>query len=125
MATASTHIGTRMIAYYMDENVHGAITKGLRVHSIDVLRVQEDGYAGRTDPDVLERATDLGRILFSQDDDLLREATLRQRSWISFGGVIYAHQENSSIGQCIEDLTYLAQVGRYEDFIDRVYYLPL
>jgi len=114
-----------MIAYYMDENVHGAITKGLRQQGINVLRVQEDGYAGRTDPDVLDRATHLGRVLFSQDDDLLREATWRQRRWASFSGVIYAHQENSSIGQCIEDLAYLAQVGRYEDFIGRVYYLPL
>jgi len=78
-----------MIAYYMDENVHGAITKGLRQQGINVLRVQEDGYAGRTDPDVLDRATHLGRVLFSQDDDLLREATWRQRRWASFSGVIY------------------------------------
>jgi len=114
-----------MIAYYMDENVHGAITKGLRQRDIDVLRVQEDGYASRADPDVLDRATELGRILFSQDDDLLREATLRQRDWRPFSGVVYAHQEHNSIGQCIADLAYLAQVGEPEDFLGRVYYLPL
>ncbi|MCX6049441.1 MAG: DUF5615 family PIN-like protein [Chloroflexi bacterium] len=109
----------------MDENVHGAITKGLRQYDIDVLRVQEDGYAGRNDSDVLDRATELSRVLFSQDDDLLREATLRQRGWRPFSGVIYAHQVHNSIGQCIADLTYLAHVGEVEDFTGQVYYLPL
>ena len=33
----------------MDENVHGAITIGLRLREIDVLTVQEDGYSGVDD----------------------------------------------------------------------------
>ena len=114
-----------MIAYYMDENVHGAITKALRRNDIDVLRVQDDGYIGRNDAEVLDRSTALERVLFSQDDDLLREATSRQRRGERFSGLVYAHQEYASIGQCVEDLSYLANVGVSEDFIDQVYYLPL
>lgn len=45
----------------------------------------------------------MGRVLFTQDDDLLEEATHRQRAGIAFGGVIYAHQEAVSIGQCVQD----------------------
>ena len=90
-----------MIALYMDENVHGAITEALRLRGIDVLRVQDDGYIGRPDDDVLDRATALDRVLFSQDDDLLREASARQRLGKSFGGVIYAHQKKVSVGRCI------------------------
>jgi len=37
-------------------------------------------------------ASELGRVLFTQDDDLLTEATRRQHRGQPFGGVIYAHQ---------------------------------
>lgn len=114
-----------MIALYMDENVKRAITSGLEKRGIDVLRVQDDGYAGRDDRDVLDRSTELGRVLFSQDDDLLREATHRQRQGNEFSGVIYAHQVTVPIGRCIEDLIILAQAGNMDDFAGRVYFLPL
>jgi hypothetical protein len=55
----------------MDVHVKAAITAGLRQRGIDVLTAQEDG-ANRLDDDrLLERATALQRVLFSQDDDLL------------------------------------------------------
>jgi hypothetical protein len=98
-----------MIAYYMDENVHGAITRGLRQRSVDVLRAQDDGYMERPDDQVLDRATELERVLFSHDDDQLREATSRQRRRKMCGGLVYAHQLDVSIGRCIADLEYLAQ----------------
>lgn len=114
-----------MIALYMDENVHGAITRELRKRNIDILRIQDDGYMGRKDNEVLDRATTLARVLFSQDDDLLREARKRQSRGETFGGVIYAHQVDVSLGQCIADLEYFAQAGMPEDFVEQVYFLPL
>ncbi len=114
-----------MIALYMDENVNGDITRALRRRGVDVLRAQDDGYMKRPDDEVLRHATELGRLLFSQDDDLLREATKLQRRNVHFSGVIYAHQMNVSVGQCVEDLMLLAEAGNLEDFVSRVYYLPL
>jgi hypothetical protein len=38
------------IALYMDENVHRAVTNGLRLRGIDVLTVQEDKRIGFPDP---------------------------------------------------------------------------
>jgi predicted nuclease of predicted toxin-antitoxin system len=61
----------------MDEHIHRAITIGLRLRGIDVLTVQEDGRAGVSDPLVLDRATELNRVLFTQDDDFLIEANRR------------------------------------------------
>ncbi len=58
------------IALYMDVHVHRAITTGLRMRGVDVITAQEDGYRRALDPDLLDRATALGRVLFSQDDDL-------------------------------------------------------
>ena len=53
-----------VIPFYMDEHVPKAITNGLRLQSIDVLTVQEDGRTGIPDDLVLERAIELQRIFF-------------------------------------------------------------
>jgi predicted nuclease of predicted toxin-antitoxin system len=113
------------LALYMDENVHGAITNGLRQRQVDVLTVQADGRSGIADPDVLDRATELGRVLFSQDDDLLAEAKARQNLAISFPGVVFARQSKVSIGTCIRDLELIATLGEVEEFANRVQFLPL
>jgi hypothetical protein len=64
-------------------------------------------------------------VLFSQDDDLLAEATHRQRTSVPFGGVIYAHQLGATIGQCVNDLEIIGKAADREDLANRVEYLPL
>jgi uncharacterized protein DUF5615 len=110
---------------YMDQHVPRAITAGLRMRQIDVLTAYEDGTSELTDPQLLDRATILGRVLFSQDVDLLAEARRRQAEGISFGGVIYAQQQRVSIGRCVEDLEILLAIGTMDDLSDRVTYSPL
>jgi predicted nuclease of predicted toxin-antitoxin system len=113
------------VAIYMDEHVHRAITAGLRLRGVDVVTAQEDGRR-RTDDDLLlDRAGELGRVLFSQDEDLLAEAKRRQEQGISFAGVVYGHQLRVTIGLCVRDLELLAKAGNPEDFANRVEYLPL
>lgn len=82
----------------MDHHVPRAITNGLRLRGVDVITAAEDGAGELGDPALLERATDLDRVLFTQDDDLLTEATNRQRQGQTFTGVIYAHHICASIG---------------------------
>jgi hypothetical protein len=109
----------------MDENVQGEITRGLRRLGVDVLTVQEDGRVGTPDPLVLDRSGELGRVLFSQDTDLLVEAKRRQEAWERFGGVVFARQNIVPNGRCIADLHILTLAGHPDDFQDRVWYLPL
>ena len=73
----------------------------------------------------MERATTLGRVLFTQDDDLLAEATQRQMSGVPFGGVIYGHQLRVSIGQCVQDLELIAQASELDELRNQVLFLPL
>lgn len=113
------------IALYMDQHVPRAITMGLRLRGVDVLTAYEDGRSDLDDPALLDRANELQRVLFTRDDDLLIEATHRQRAEIPFGGVIYAHQLRVSIGKCVEDLELIAQVGEVEDLMNGVKFLPL
>lgn len=57
------------IALYMDHHVPRAITSGLRLRGVDVLTAYEDGTHELDDPILLDRAGELGRVLFTQDDD--------------------------------------------------------
>lgn len=113
------------LSLYMDENVHRAITGGLRLRCVDVLTVQEDGRRGLDDPRVLDRATELGRPLFSQDEDLLAEARRRLIAGIPFSGVIYAHQLHTTIGDCVLDLELVAKASHPNEMSNRILFLPL
>jgi hypothetical protein len=99
------------VGLYMNVHIRRQITEGLRQRGVDVLTAQEDGTTRLPDSELLNRAIELGRILFTQDSDLLREATRRQRAGEFFTGVIYAHPLKVTIGECIEDLTLLATVS--------------
>jgi Domain of unknown function (DUF5615) len=110
---------------YMDEQVEWAITQGLRRRGVDVLTVQEDGRRRADDPVVLDRARDLGRVVFSRDTDFLAEAARRQATGEPFAGVIYAAFADASIGQCVQDLELIAKAGDLTDLADMVMYLPL
>jgi len=113
------------IKLYTDHNVPRAIVDGLRSRGVDVVTSFEDGTSELDDSELLDRATELGRALFTRDYDLLQEATNRQRSGIHFSGVIYAHQLRVSIGTCIRDLEIIAKAGEPEDIENRVEFLPL
>ncbi|MEC4813079.1 MAG: DUF5615 family PIN-like protein [Scytonema sp. PMC 1069.18] len=109
----------------MDEHVHIGITIGLRQRGVDVLTVQEDGRSGTPDTILLDRATELHRVIFSQDQDFLVEANRRQIEGIRFVGVIYAHRRLVTIGDCVRDLEIIAKASNLEDIAKCVQYLPL
>ena len=113
------------LALYMDVHVPAAITRGLRRRSVEVLTAQEDGIAKLDDPALINRALALGRILFSRDEDMLAEATRRLRSGEIFATIVFAHQLQVSIGQCIADLELVAKTGGEADARGQVVYLPL
>lgn len=108
----------------MDVHIPRAITNGLRRRGVDVLTAQEDGSAELDDPPLLDRATELNRPLYTQDDDLLSEARRRQNTGESFAGVIYSHQLRSPIGKCIDDLELIARTFEPDDLKDRVEFIP-
>ena len=90
-----------------------------------MLTAHEDGASELHDPALLDRAAELGRVLFTQDDDLLTEATQRQQRGQSFPGLIYAHQLRVPIGDCVRDLELVAKVGEPADMTGQTLFLPL
>lgn len=112
------------IALYADVHIPRAITSGLRRLGVDVLTAQEDNAATLSDSELLDRATAMGRALFTFDDDLLQEANARQAAGAEFAGVIYAHPLKVSIGECVSSLQLIAEAANPEDVRNLVTYLP-
>jgi hypothetical protein len=110
---------------YMDARIPAAITAGLRLRGVDVQTCQEDGTDRFPDDQLMERATNLGRILFSQDDDLLGLAKEWRRIGRHFVGVIYAHQLSCGIGTLVRDLELTLSYCNADELADTVMYLPL
>ena len=113
------------VKFYFDVHVRRAIAQGLRLRNIDVLTAQEDGAQELRDPELLDRATSLNRILFTQDSDFLKEATQRLKSGRSFSGIVYAHQLNASVSRCIADLELISQAVQFSELANKIIYLPL
>lgn len=109
----------------MDVHVRRAVTSALRLRSIDVLTAQEDGSAELADDALLRRATELRRVLVSQDEDLLREGARWSSERQDFSGIIYAHQLRITIGQMVEDLELIATATSRDEWWGRIEYLPL
>jgi hypothetical protein len=111
------------VRFYFDHNVKRAITEGLRLRGVDVLTALEDGAQRLPDPELLDRATTLARVLVSTDKDLIIEARRRQREGVQFAGVVYAAQK-LAVGHCIDQLELLAKAGEPGDLADSLLFLP-
>lgn len=113
------------VGLYMDVQIPEAITTGLRLRGIDVITSQEDGTREEPDEILLDRATELGRLLVTQDDDFLAIAAQWQAAGRQFAGIVYSHQLGPSIGQIIADLDLLCSCAEPEELENLVTYLPL
>lgn len=112
------------VPLYMDHHVKAAITVGLRKRGVDVLTCAEDGTDQADDSVILERATQLGRAVFTQDDDFLVLADEWLANGRDFAGVIYAAQMGITIGQAVRDLELIAKVLEPADMKNRIEFLP-
>jgi len=113
------------LALYMDTHVPHAITQGLRQRGVDVLTAQEDGTDRLDDPELLRRATELNRVVFSFDEDFAKVTAQWQRSGQDFAGVITLRQWDIPSGQCLDELELIAKVHGPDDIRGRLEYLPL
>lgn len=110
---------------YMDQHVKAAVTDGLRRRGIDVITTMEDETYRWEDEAILVRAKELGRIVFTQDDDFLAIADQWLKDERSFPGLVYGHQLSVTIGQAIHDLELLSKVLDTHDMVNHIEFIPL
>ncbi|WP_152054443.1 DUF5615 family PIN-like protein [Tautonia marina] len=113
------------LSLYMDVHVPMVVTQTLRRRGVDLLTSQEDGTSTAEDDVLLARATALGRLLVTQDQDFLRISAEWQLTGQSFTGILFAAQQGASLGLLAADLELIVSCGEPDELRDRVTYLPL
>lgn len=112
------------VTLYMDVHVPGPITRQLCRRGVDVLTAQADGRDAVPDAEVLARATELGRVLFTHDVLFRVEAENWQRQGREFAGLLFGPQLGGTIGQYVEDLELIANASEPGDWRNVVQFLP-
>ena len=112
------------VPIYFNHNVPRAISAGLRRRGVTTITAYEDGTHTLPDPDLLDRATAMGYVLYSQDDDLLAEGHRRQRLGLTFAGIVFPHKLRSPVGRCIYDLELIAKTLDPANMMNRIEFIP-
>jgi Domain of unknown function (DUF5615) len=113
------------VPLYFDVHVPRAIRDQLRRKGVDVLTAQEDNSGILTDEEMLERATMLGRVLFTQDIRFKARAEDWQRQGKTFAGLLYGHQSTGLVGKYVQDLEFIAKASEPKDWENVVDRLPI
>ena len=113
-----------MIALYFDENFPGWIMGALRREGIDVLAVQEDGCSGGPDPQVLDRAVALGRVLVTRDRDFFAIERQCRDAARHHLGLVHYKPDLQRHSAALDSLILLCQVMEPEDLHDKIEHIP-
>jgi len=116
-----------MVRFVADENFNNAILRGLlrRNPEIDIVRVQDIGLSGASDPVVLEWAANEARVLLTHDvATITHYAYARVRAKQPMPGV-FEVGTTVSIGTAIEDILLIAECSDEGEWEGQVRHLPL
>lgn len=114
------------LRFLSDENFNGYITDGLLSQaSIDVVRVQDVGLSGKSDPEALMWSAESGRMLLTHDFRTVPHyAFERVRRGLPMPGVVLVPQSLAP-GRAISDIQLLDECSLEGEWEGQVLYLPL
>lgn len=102
------------------------VVRGLQARGIDVLTPHDTGMIGRSDPEQLECAARLGRVLFTFNvADFCRLHSIYQTSERQHAGIVVAHRRRFSLGELVRGLARLTSELPAEDLSGRLVFLKL
>ena len=108
-------------------NFDGDILRGLyrRRPELDIVRVQDVGLQGASDPDVLEWSAVEGRVLLTHDRDTMSDfAYQRVKAGQAMPGVFLV-SDQMPIGQAIDEILLAVDCLTPEECKDFVRFFPL
>jgi len=111
------------VRIYTDESVPIAVAAGLRRRGVDSFSALDSGNLGFTDEAQLEFAQREGAVLFTHDTDFLRLAQEWANKQRSYPGIIYAHPDRVSVGECVRRLKEIADMTDPDDFVNHIEFL--
>jgi Domain of unknown function (DUF5615) len=109
------------IRFYLDENVNVEIAVQLRKHGIDVVTVRDLELLGDEDPNHLQLATELGRVLCTHDQDFPRMSA----KGIAHSGIGFAQQYGATIGGWVKALRNLHATKTAEEMKGQIVFLSV
>jgi hypothetical protein len=112
------------VPLYMDVHMPQAISDQLRRRGVDVLTAIDDGVRELDDERLLDRASALGRVLFTQDIRFKSLAEEWQRKGRPFAGLLFGHQLRGTVGRFVQDLELIAKASEPEEWLNVVEQLP-
>lgn len=89
-----------------------------------MLRAQDDDAAEFSDDRLLQRATELGRLLFTQDARFKALAEEWQRTGKQFNGLLFGNQLGVTVGAYVKDLELIAKATEPAEWLNVVQHLP-
>jgi predicted nuclease of predicted toxin-antitoxin system len=108
-----------VIRFHLDENVDGAVARGLRDRGFDVTMPTEIGLREAEDARHLAFARSEERVLFTHDADFLR----LHAGGMPHAGIVYCHPLSRSIGEIVRGLLMIAACLNAEEFRNHVEFL--
>jgi hypothetical protein len=114
-----------MVRFFFDVHVPLTIADQLVKRGIDILTAQADHSATLPDHEILSRATDLGRTVVTSDLRVRALAEAWQENQRPFGGLVFAHPLQVTIGRMVLDLELIAKAVTPEEIRNQVIFLPL
>lgn len=117
-----------MLRLLADENLDYDLVRGaLRLRpTLNFVRVQDVGFSGVSDPDILAWAAREARVVLTHDvKTMIRFASERISSSLTMTGLFIVHQEGAALSRLIDDLLLLDDCSDNEEWINRIIYLPL
>lgn len=115
-----------MTLFLTDEDFNGRIVRGMlfRQPDLDLVRAQDVGLSGATDPTLLDWAERHQRVLLTHDGRTMPNH-VRARLAAGFHVVgVFIVDDLAPIGRCIEDLLLVAECSVANEWQDQVRYLP-
>ena len=97
-------VGLRL---YADECVDGRITAGLRRRGVDVVTAADERLLGASDDQHMERATVLGRVILTADEDFFVIVRDRFASNVSFPGLMFL-KPHTDVGRAVRAIVHTA-----------------
>lgn len=112
------------VRLYLDVHVDKAIHDQLRLRGVEILRAQDDKATTLTDEELLQRTTDLGRLIFTHDVRFKAMAEEWQRTGKPFAGLLFGNQLGVTIGTYVKELELIAKATEPAEWMNVIHHLP-
>lgn len=109
------------IRFYLDENMSPEIAVQLVNGGIDAITVRDLELLGDSDPNHLSLATEMGRVLCTQDQDFLRLSA----EGIEHAGIAFGEQYGATLGGWVKALRKLHTRKTADDMQNHIEFLSV